>query len=219
MSASKPVGPSLQELRAARGGRPSRPPRFRGFILIGGFFGAVVLFGFFGLPGIVKTQTIQWLTARLGRTVTIEKIQINPFTFSATIEGFAVAEAAVRGGEFISWRSAHLNLAPWPLLIGKVHLQELSIDGFRARVAKSKDGGHNFDDIITRHLTVSSSGLSGLWIGFRTKATPFSLVRLTVTDARLELADTSLERPYASVAGPVSFTLENFHTVGDAVSI
>src|SRR5690606_33851848 len=47
------------------------------------------------------------------------------------------------------------------------------------------------------------------------KPTPLSIGRLAVSDARVTFEDDSLARPYATVVGPLTFTLQNFYTVGD----
>ncbi|MBC8011385.1 MAG: DUF748 domain-containing protein, partial [Burkholderiales bacterium] len=226
MSRPSPSGPnssatpSLQQLRASRGATPSVFRRFRGWIIAGGVVVFLILFGFFGLPPIAKAQAIKRLSARLGREVTIEKIRINPLALSATIEGFAIAEADPATGEFTGWRRFHANLDSWPLIVGKVRFQTIELDGFRARVAKAKDGGHNFDDVVARLLagdpsTTATTPSADSAATAEAKPTPLSVGKLSVTDARVSFDDASRERAFATVVGPLTFTLENFHTVGD----
>lgn len=206
--------PSLRELRAARGAPPSAIRRFRGWIIAGVVLFLLMLFGFFGLPPIVKIQAIKQLSIRLGREVSIERIRINPLVFSATVEGFAIAETDPAAGEFTGWRRFHANLDSWPLLIGKIRFQEIALDGFRVRVTKGKDGGLNFDDIVARLLDGDSTATNRP-AEPAGKPTPLSIGKLSVTDARVSFDDASRERAFAAVVGPLTFTLENFHTVGD----
>ncbi len=170
-----------------------------------------VLFGFFGLPPIMKGQAIKQLSSRLGREVTLEKLRINPLVLSVTVEGFAIAEGGEGGGEFTGWDRLYVNLDTWPLVVGRVRFSEIELDGFRARVAKGADGGFNYDDILAR-----LAGGSGEDAGDEeAKPTPLAIGRLAVTEARVTFEDASLERPFATVVGPLTFALQDFHTVGD----
>ena len=205
--------PTLQELRASRGKPPSAARRFRKWIIAGAALIALVLAGFFVLPPIVKAQAIKQLSARLGRTVKIERIQINPLVLSATIEGFAIAEAGPAAGDFTGWRRLHVNFDSWSVFRGEVRFQEITLDGFRARVAKAKDGALNFDDIVARLTAPDPSATAAP--SAPGKPLRAAIGRLDVTDAQVEFADASRERPFATKVGPVSFSLNDFHTVGD----
>jgi uncharacterized protein involved in outer membrane biogenesis len=50
------------------------------------------LFGFFVLPGIVKSQAEKAISEKLHRTATIGKIEINPYTLRATLHDFKIME-------------------------------------------------------------------------------------------------------------------------------
>lgn len=214
--ASSASTPSLQELRAARGTTPSWARRYRGRLIAGGVFIALVLFGFFGLPPIIQAQAVKQLSERLGREVAIERVRVNPLVLSVTVEGFAIAEADAAAGEFTGWKRLYVNLDSWPLLLGRVRFQAIELDGFRARVSKDEAGVFNYADILARVTnpgeTPDAAAVSAEPAG---KPLALAIARLAVSDARVSFSDASLERPFATVAGPVSFTLTDFHTVGD----
>jgi len=207
--------PSIQELRAARGARPSFARRFRRWLIAAGVVAFLILFGFFGLPPIVKAQAVKQLSTRLGRAVVIEKVRINPLVLSTTIEGFAIAEADPAEGEFTGWRRLYVNFDTWSLLRGKVGFQEIALDGFRVRVAKEKDGGLNFDDIVAKLTAKDPAAPAPEPKDPDSKPLALVIGKLAVTDAQVSFADSSLERPYSTVAGPLTFTLHDFETVGD----
>src|SRR5512136_2761716 len=73
------------------------------------FLVVFTLFGFFGLPLIVKSLLTQKLSEALHREVTIEQIKMNPYALSLTVRGFLVKE---RGGteKFASFDELYLNL-------------------------------------------------------------------------------------------------------------
>ncbi len=207
--------PSIQELRAARASRPSFARRFRRRLIAAGVVVFLILFGFFGLPPIVKAQAIKQLSARLGRSVVIERVRINPLVLSVGIEGFAIAEADPAAGEFTGWRRLYVNFDAWSLFRGKIGFQEVSLDGFRARVAKAKGGALNFDDIVAKLTAPDPSAPPPSPKDPNAKPTAIAITKLAVTDARVSFADDSLERPFSTVAGPLTFTLADFETVGD----
>lgn len=208
--------PSLQELRAARGAAPSFAGRFRRWLIAAGVFVFLILFGFFGLPPIIKAQAIKELSARLGRQVVIEKIRVNPLALSTSIEGFAIAEAESGAGEFTGWRRLYVNFDSWSLFKGEVGFQEITLDGFRVRVAKARGGALNFDDIVAKVTAdLAAAPKPEAKPGEPGKPTPLSIGVLAVTDARVSFSDASRERPFSTAVGPLSFGLQKFRTVGD----
>ena len=221
-SSGKP--PSIQELRAARAASPSPWRRFRKTFIAVGVLVALVLFGFFGLPPIVKAQAIKQLSARLGREVTIEKIRINPLVLSATIEGFAIAEADVAAGAFTGWRRFYANFDSWSVFVGEIRFQEIALDGFHARVALDGQGEFNFADILAKVAADAAASAAGEAAKDSADerentadAKPLALAirALDVTDARVTFDDGSRKRPFSTVAGPLTFSLREFRTVGD----
>lgn len=207
--------PSIQDLRAARGARPSFAKRFRRWLIAGGVVIFLILFGFLGLPPIVKAQAVKRLSERLGRSVAIDKVRINPLVFSATIEGFAIAEADPAAGEFTGWRRLYVNLDSWPLLSGDVGFQEIALDGFRARVARGADGSLNFKDIVAKLTAPDPSAPPSEPKDPDAKPPVLAIGKLAVTDAQLSFSDNSRARPFSTALGPVSFGLQDFRTVGD----
>lgn len=214
-SSSSPFdkAPTLQELRAARGAQPSLWRRCRGLLIAGALLLLLVLFGFFGLPPLVKSQAEQRLGAVLGREVRIETLRLNPLVLSATIEGFAIAEGGAGRGEFTAWRRLYVNFDSWSLLTGGARFQNIELDGFRARVAKGVDGKMNFDDILVKLRGTETSPVKS--DRERTSPRPLTIARLVVREAEVAYSDASLERPFSTVAGPLSFELDQFHSVGD----
>jgi len=211
---SNSSAPSLQEMRASRGRPVSPGQKYRVLLIAGGLAAATVLFGFFGLPPIIRAQAVQRLSEQLGRAVTVERVRVNPLVLSVTVEGLAVAEAAPAEGTFLGWRRFYANLDSWSLLTGRLRFQEIALDGLRAQVAKRADGGMNFDDIVARLAGVATpAGTEAEKAA--TKPPALAIGRLEVTDARVGFTDGSRTRPYAAEVGPISFLLEEFHTVGD----
>src|ERR1700722_2646052 len=86
----------------------SLTPRKRKLIL---WVFALVLFyavtGFLILPPIVRSVAVKQISQQLGREVSIEKVKINPFALSATVQGLLIKDTD--GEPFISWDEVYVN--------------------------------------------------------------------------------------------------------------
>ena len=126
------------------------PPRVRLLLWIAAV--CLVLFtvtGFFVLPPIVRSQLEKRLTAQLGRTVTVGKVRINPFTPSVTVEKFDIREAD-GAASFVDWDRLYVKVGVLPLLVGAWVVEAVELDGLRVRAAINADGSMNFSDLIAK---------------------------------------------------------------------
>jgi hypothetical protein len=178
--------------------------RRRWFIATGVVVG-LVLFGFFGLPPIVRAQAIKHLSAALKREVSIEKIRINPLVLSVTIEGLNIKD--LDGGPFTRWDRLYVNFDSFSVFTGEWHFQQVELDGFAQRVAIAKDGAFNFADLIPPPPAATEVPAK--------PSRPLRVTDLAVRSASVSFADASRARPFATEVGPLTFTLKNFHTASD----
>ena len=101
----------------------------------------MVLFGFFGLPTILRPRAAEELSRLVARPVTIDAVRTNPFRLSAAFQGVAITDAD--GSPLLSIREASANLGLWSTLLGKPHLQDVSLDGISLHVVRRDDGTLN----------------------------------------------------------------------------
>ena len=181
--------------------------RRRWFIATGVVVG-LVLFGFFGLPPIIRAQAIKHLSAALHREVSIEKIRLNPLVLSITIEGLDIKDRD--GGPFTRWKRLYVNFDSFSVFTGEFHFQEIALDGFSQRVAISKDGAFNFADLIPPPAEKPAAPEAPA-----KPMRPIRITKLAVNGASLAFADASRPQPFATEVGPLTFTLNNFLTAGD----
>ena len=109
--------------------------RARRNLWIAGF--GLVLFtvtGFFVLPPIVKSQLEKQASARLGRTVTVGKVRVNPYTLSVTLEDFDI-RLKEGNGSFLGWKRLYVNFDALASLTGDWVLSEIELEGFHAAVS------------------------------------------------------------------------------------
>ncbi|CAM3059113.1 DUF748 domain-containing protein [Rariglobus hedericola] len=197
---------SLQPSAASIVAQDKRSRRSRRrWLVTGSVVTGLLLFGFFGLPPIIKAQAIKHLSAELHREVSIERIRVNPLVLSITIDGLAIKDRD--GAEFTGWRRLYVNFDSFSLFTGEWRFQEIYIDGFSQRVVIAKDGVFNFADLIPAPAEAPATPAK--------KPRPLRIASLSVTSAALNFVDSSRAAPFATTVGPLGFTLKNFHTAGD----
>ncbi|MFA6961011.1 MAG: DUF748 domain-containing protein [Opitutaceae bacterium] len=190
--------------------KTSRKRRRRRWSIAVGVIVGLLLFGFFGLPPIIKAQAIKHLSEALHREVAIEKIRLNPLALSITIEGLEIKDRD--GSPFTGWKRLYVNFDSFSLFTGEWRFQEIALDGFHQRVAIAKDGSFNFADLIP---PPAEKPVASVPEPVPSKPRPIRIMSLKVTSAALAFVDASRSQSFSTDVGPLSFTLTNFLTAGD----
>ena len=168
---------------------------------------ALVLFGFFGLPPIVRAQAVKQLTKTLHREVSIGRVRINPLVLSVAVEGLAIKDRD--GGPFVGWKRLFVDFDSWSLFTGEWRFQEITLDGFSGRAVMNKDGSFNFSDLVPAPSCAPVPEAPAK------PGRPLYVGKLAVTSAAAGFADHTRVAPFSSDVGPLSFTLTDFRTAGD----
>ena len=185
-----------------------RHRRRRRWLIATGVVAGLLLFGFFGLPPIIRVQAIKHLSVALHREVAIEKIRLNPLALSITIEGLEIKDRD--GSPFTGWKRLYVNFDSFSLFTGEWRFQEITLDGFHQRVAIAKDGAFNFADLIPPPADKPAAPEPA-----PSKPRPIRIAILSVNSAALAFADASRAQPFATDVGPLTFKLTRFLTAGD----
>jgi hypothetical protein len=127
-----------------------RPGRTRTVaIWAGGALALYAILGFLVAPPIVRSQLESKLAGLLGRKVAVERVRVNPFALSASIQGFAIKEREGDGNLFAFDElyvdftvSSLFRFAP---VIEAVHLARPSV-----RAVRNEDKTYSFQDIVDR---------------------------------------------------------------------
>src|SRR5512133_2708557 len=98
------------------------------------------------LPLIVRSQAVTAIKKETGRAVRIDKVSINPFTLSVTVNGFAID--AQEGGPFVSIGRLRASLSTASLYKMAVVLDEVTVDSPTVRFARLAANTYSFNDII-----------------------------------------------------------------------
>jgi hypothetical protein len=184
----------------------------RAQLLLAVFAGALALYaalGFWVVPAVAKARMPKALEAALGRPASVQRIQVNPFTFAVTLHAFRIADRS--GGTWIGFDRLHLRLRPWALAAHTVSLADLELLRPYGKVAILKGGELDCADVIHR-LQGPPAPIPA------PKGRPWvvAVTRLAVVDARVDLEDRSLAEPFATRLGPLSLMLEGFRTDPDS---
>lgn len=166
--------------------------------------------GFFVLPWIIRPRLEQRLSAELGRRVTIERLKLNPFALSVTLENFAVMEPD-GSQRFVGWRRLYVNFEALSSLWGEWVLGEVELEQLEAGIVLQADGRFNFADILSK-LAPPAAPVAPV---ADKPARPVRIGRLSVAQTRVDFSDLSRAQPFNTTVGPLTFVLTEFRTVSD----
>ena len=189
----------------------SLAPRKRKLILW--VLGLVLLYtvvGFLILPPIVRHVAVKQISQQLGREVSIDKVKINPFAMSASVQGLLIKDTD--GKPFISWDEVYVNFQLSSFFGHAWVFKEISMSKPYIRVQMNKDKTFNFSDIIAKFSTNAPAPA---------KTAPANPVevhveRLHIGGAEVALTDFTPREPFKRLVGPMDLTLDNFRTEPDS---
>jgi hypothetical protein len=116
------------------------------------FFAVFTLFGFFGLPPIVKSLMAKKLSEAFHREVTIKQLKINPYALSITVRGFLVKE---RGSSdtFASFDELYVNLQSISAIKMALVLKEIRVKQPHIKINRMDEKTYNFSDLLGKKET------------------------------------------------------------------
>jgi flagellar motor protein MotB len=137
------------------------------------FFALFTVLGFFVLPPILKYVLVKELSESLHRTVTIDRIAMNPYVLSVTVKGLTVRERT--GPEtFVSCDGIYLNLQSLSALRLAPMLKEARFTKPYVRIVRNRDLTYNFSDLLE---------------GPSSKPTKFALNNISIENGSIDFLD------------------------------
>lgn len=196
---------------------PSLVFRYWKRLLLGvaGFILAYALLGFWLLPAILKREIPKRLGTLLHREVSIERVRLNPFALSVTLEGFRIKD--LDGGDFFSWKSLYVNAQLSSLFTDTLTFKAIEWVEPGGRVVVAKDGRLNFSDILDS-FAASPAEKNAPKPVKKDAGKELAIGHLAVRGLKVELIDRSPKEPFATVVGPVGFQVDDFRTEKDSSS-
>jgi hypothetical protein len=168
---------------------------------------AYTIFGFFGLPLIIRSMLPDKLSAALNRKVSIEKVQVNPYVLSVNIQGITVADG--NGKIFASIDQFFVNLQISSLFKRALILKDLKITKPSANIVRNADGTFNFSDIAGTEPSKAPAPPE-------TKAQPalaFAVESLQIENGRIAYGDNAPAKPFKTIVEPLNITLRDLNSL------
>jgi len=141
------------------------------------------LFGFFGLPPILKSILTKKLSESLQREVAMKEIKTNPYTLSVTVRDFIVKD---RGSSetFVSFEELYINLQILSAIRQALILKEIRLKKPFINLVRHQDQSYNFSDLIKKEESKPESKAEG-----KGKPLRFSFNNITVENGSIDFWD------------------------------
>jgi len=112
------------------------------------------------LPEVIRRVAIKQIRVATGREVTIDDVDLNVFTGRAAVKKFRLADRG-RGEPFVEFERLDVRLRLLPLLTGRVHLREVSLQTPTVRIVRTGPTTFNFSDLLEPSPTPKASRRRG----------------------------------------------------------
>ncbi len=152
---------------------------------LGIFAVIIILFGmlgYFWLPGYAKTKLETLLSEAVRRSVTVQSIDIQPYTLELTVRGFRVgekAESADADKALLSIDELYANLSIASIARRAPVISALSVKGPKVRLVREGEQRFNITDLIEDIMKRPDDGSKSM----------FSVSNITIEDGRFEIID------------------------------
>ncbi len=174
-------------------------------IIAAGFLSVYAVAGFYVLPALLKSKLPEIIQQQTGRKTSVSKIQFNPFSLSASFQGFEIQEQSDQ--PFVSFDNLYVNVGALQSMIhSALVIEKLSLQKPIARIARQKDGAFNFQDLLKDKGDAKEND---------GKIFPVTIERLSIAEGKLAWEDNYLDKSEKEDAYPISFRAENFTMEAD----
>ncbi len=167
--------------------------------------GLYALLGFYGVPALVQSIA-QKQVEKMGRHVSIGRVDFNPFTFEASIGDFKLTEAD--GSPLISFEDFAVEAEVWDSLRQRgAVLDYVRLKSPDIALIVEADGSINLAKLVppsTEPPSPEPVKLPKIHIG-----------ALSIDAGRLGIEDRSRPKPFATALSPIQFSLSDFRTDPD----
>jgi uncharacterized protein involved in outer membrane biogenesis len=133
------------------------------------------------LPGIVRNITVAQIEKATGRKASISRVSLNPFTLSAEVTGFRLAEKG-GGTSFASFSSARLRISPASISKRALIISKLQITSPSLHLVRTEPNTYNFSDLIKKKPEKEGGLL-------------FSINNIEVGNGAIDFRDQAASRP------------------------
>ena len=150
------------------------------FVLVG-------VLGFFVLPPLVKSVLLDQLSQTLHRPVSVDRVHINPYALSLTLEGVSIGER--EGGEqFAGFDSLYVNLESSSIFRLGLVIGEVRLVNPRLKLIRLSESRYNFSDLVDELMAKPATN---------DPVAAFSVNNIQLTGGAIEFDDRPLAEKHA----------------------
>ncbi|CAA9891123.1 conserved hypothetical protein [Candidatus Methylobacter favarea] len=185
------------------------PKALKVFFIISSLLVMYAVMGFYILPAVLKWKMPEIIQQETGRKTSISKIQFNPFSLFASLQGFAMQEQ--NGRPFVRFDTFYIKIKPVQsitqsaLVIEKVLLEKPFV-----HIARQKNGEFNFNDLLTNKREAKKKEDKQLF--------PLRVIKLSISEGKFLWEDDYFDKPEKEEVYPINLDIENFTTHADIQS-
>lgn len=114
------------------------------------FFILLGLLGYFWLPGFAKNQAEEMLSRELERTVTIQAIEIKPYTLELLIHGFHIGGKPVADDTLFAFERLHVDLSIESIIRLAPVVELVTLINPRFYLQRDENGVLSISDLLTK---------------------------------------------------------------------
>jgi uncharacterized protein involved in outer membrane biogenesis len=166
---------------------------------------AYTVAGFVGVPRLVRSQLLSFISSHYGRAASIGEIRFNPFTFNLEAHEFVFPDAD--GRPLLTFGRLRLDLDPATLWRFAPSFSDIEIERPFVRALVRKDGEINLAELAKPFETAQPEAPPA-----DSKPTRLFVSRLSVSGGNVTYEDDSRASPFRAHLEPITFALRDFST-------
>jgi len=174
------------------------------------FFASIILLlvyivgGFWVVPAIVQTVLPKMMKERFHLTITVEDINLNPFTFSVDVRGLAIRQG--NDDPFFKFGYIQADFQIWSILNTPYHIKSLQIVSPEGQIQKLPDGHFSLMPLLKLISMQKEGGNDGQ------KIPAIMIDRINFEQGKFTFIDLSRSSPFVVKVVPFSAVLTGVNT-------
>lgn len=176
-------------------------------LAVAGLVAAYALFGFYGVPRIVRHQVLGFVAESYGRQAELGPVRFNPFTFVLEARDFSMPDADRE--RMLAFDRLHLDLEPASAWRLAPSFTAIELDRPYIRTLVRPDGSLNLEDLAKPFPADSEEE----------EPARLFVDRFVVRGGEIAFEDRSRPSPFRAHLRPVSFDLRDFSTTGQTGNV
>jgi hypothetical protein len=170
------------------------------------------LVGFFLLPWIIERQLLAFADQRLQRPMSIERVRVNPYSLTLTIEGLKLDEAD--GTALAALREFHVNFEASSLVRRAWTFKELRLSDPYLNFIRYSEGDNNLRRVSDTLDETSEAGTGQPEDPADQAGLPrLILQHFLLANGTVDVKDLSKDTPFETQFEPIDFELFSFNTL------